>query len=264
MGGQHREKTLAITRLDDYTVAWLCHRASCGFRGNQFTPGYFNLKDAFDSPPKVARDPRLLAVHHTLDVEKLSPHLAGYLTNKFESVSELHESAYMCGLRMIDADTITFALWSVHNRYLGQHEQRRTQAAMLGLTRQVWNRRAPHVDGPLYGCYKGPDASRNRIWLVEDCLSAIRLNVEGDATAISLLGTNVPESLVRDIMLTYPKDVEIILALDWDASTTALRQMRNLRANTGCDIEACLLRKDVKDMRRCDILKLVSDFEGVE
>jgi hypothetical protein len=263
-GGSRRERSLAITRLDNYSVAWICHRASCGVRGTQFAPGSAKPAPRKEmTRHKIEDDPLSLAALH--------PWVADYLISKFGAAEKAHHAASLCGIRMGGPRVITYQLWSVYNRFLGQHIH--TFGPTIHHNRMdrgvVTLRNPDSQDGPLYGAYGLDDddgllnniatSPDRQIWMVEDCLSAIRLYTEGGAAAISLLGTNVPTVLVRDIMTLYPR-TEIILALDWDASTTALRQMRQLRADTGCNIQACLLRKDVKDLAGCDILKLVSDF----
>ena len=253
-GGSDHEKSLAITRFDNITVKWFCHRASCGARGESYSPGLPSRQRARPKP-EVDIFYECQPVHR----ETVLPYLATYFERRLGEDYAKILSTYEVSTLIDDPNLIQYKLRDYNGEQLGFLHQRHHPSYKK--TSRIYKTAYPNR--PIYGCYgfltSFPRSSQ--VWLVEDCLSAIKLAKAG-ARAIALLGTHTPEQLIARLHNAYDKDIDFLLCLDWDAAGQAVRDGQRVRQNLGVEITPVFLRKDLKDSPDSYIFDLLENFSA--
>jgi hypothetical protein len=238
-GGQNKDKgTLSITRVNNLTVKYLCHRVKCGKRGSIFLKGGHGEET---SKQEYKFQPQ---------------HFQGQVTGLELSDFEYLESKY--GL---DLNNVIKAGWLRPANQSNGFSLLMPVFSPLGAQRGMVLR-TEYADKPKYvRSFKAVDepwlcwyrTSFSQIVLVEDQISALKAATF--ATTVALLGAELtPEKM--DEILSHAKG-KIWLALDRDANKKTFDYLKRYRAYCNGNFQAHLLSKDIKNMSYTSIGKLL-------
>lgn len=230
-GGSTKEGSLSISRRGGILL-WHCHRASCKFSGSDRSPA----PDGSESRESRNRTPDV-EVH---DIDKATTRLlAAKLGVPIESIG--YAGIGWTG----DGDgrygrRFAFPIFDPLARIRGTSYRSYEGAKPKAIV---------HLDRPsdIAACwYRWRRASDNLV-LVEDQVSAIRLAPFVDTLA--LLGTNLSDSKVDEILGINPKYQQVHLSLDADAVGDAIKtQLRLTRRGIMPNLRITAIECDVKDM----------------
>lgn len=239
-GGATKERSLSLNVQQNGVIAYYCHRAACGFKGNI----YVN--------PAEAR----LGVRAGEPVPRQRP----MLTDPVSPLSEREAAFFLSRYGIHDT---TGKIYRTDTRYalpiLGPDGNRRgfiTRRPYDGSPADsVANRNDPNWstkaltylegDGPCQSWYG--DKTRAAIAvLVEDPLSAIRLNEwDPELRTVAILGTGVNADKIGEIQRQC-SDIPVYFALDADATGQAFAMCRKWGAAFHSS-RVIVLSKDIKD-----------------
>lgn len=236
-GGRTRERSFSVTRNLDGYFAWKCHRASCGYRGQEAAFGAATSERTTTHEYLSYTDELRLP---TLEDEwgfKL-----GFQTGE----PEVERFAARRGYRVV-----------THHPEILAVELRALSGELRGYQLRTLDKRIRTIrqaGGPLY--YTGIASSRTA-WLVEDPLSAAML-AEAGAIAIALLGTNLPYELLMEIN-EHPLIENLVIYLDPDAVTAAMANTDKARG-LGFSVVPYIGYTDPKNLAATELANLVRTF----
>lgn len=202
-GAQH-EQSLAITRRHGGGLVWVCHRASCGFKGHIRGSGHPAVV-GLPSIPKKAHKP-LEAVWDSPTEEEME-----FLRNRY------------------GMDPSYFLMDRKSNRYGFPILSPEWKRPVLGWTLRAFDGRKPKsltyklsesrelMDWHLRG------GNPPVVFLVEDQISAMKINSLG-YSSIALCGVHLNLARVREIKEYFSK---VVILLDPDALSMALAHKKN-------------------------------------
>lgn len=202
-GGPDHQSCMAVTRAHNGAM-FLCHRASCGFRGFVAIGQYGTKDEAQKSKRKPARP--YLGVHNT--------HYSCLANWRYPGFMGAAQEPFIMGLSFeSDKKAQVYECRGFQGELLG-HVTRSPDKTIKTF------RFREGVD--MYSVYYGNRESR-RFVLVEDCISAMCVASHG-YNSVALLGTNVPPA-VRAAMRWYD---QCAVFLDPDAEAKALQIAESL------------------------------------
>lgn len=221
LGGRTKEEKLYVTGNRDGYV-FICFRANCGFKGRKGQ-----------------------------QVE------AGYGHREFvprpfeqETVQGETEFERFAGITRLRKDTTTRVF-----------ECRGLDGALRGhVTRTADKQIKTYRLSPCIYYTKSRD-SRNPLWIMEDPVSAAKLNYYNPLmVGLALLGTDLSNA-VRDDICKYSSGT-VYVALDPGAEEAAVSVINSLTAR-GINAVFVPLQKDIKDLESTEIRELVKIYTGI-
>lgn len=225
-GGSQSEKSLAITRSEDGSLLYVCHRASCSAKGGTSKLGLSSQstlvpekkRKVFDGEVRPLPELYLDIIYKLWGISEprhwyYTPYAGGRVAMSVRSPKYMHRGWV---LRDIRGRAKVKAL-----TYIDEGEE--------GLS---WYRE--HIDGPTV--------------VVEDIPSAVRASKY--VNAVSLLGTGVGITRAEEIAQYATRP--IVMALDQDATAQSFKMARRYALMWG-DVEVLMLDKDIKDMEENEI-----------
>lgn len=246
-GGDSKEGSLAVTRTGD-TLLFICHRASCGFRGR------INLRGSTPSAAEqaAARAERGSGANRyaSLGAGQLPKEVCQYLQERYE-IGQLLQAKGL--LR-----------WTEKHSPSGHGRLVLPVIDHLGYPYGYVARKLDNQNGAktytfaenTEGAWYMNRSSGRRLLIVEDQLSALKASQF--VNAVALLGTNISEATLNAIKAG--KYTDIYLALDADAFPKSIKLAVELRPHL--KLSVIRLRKDIKDMSKIEIHTLLMN-EGV-
>lgn len=254
-GGQSRERSFSVTRYRD-GLGFLCFRASCGFKGRLTSYGEPAI---IDSPvPRAAFSTRPYTGATCLP-EPYSDvwEAISRICPPFD-VTPVWPLSTFYGVRGVPDEPRVqyFELRDFDGRKLGAITRTNHPDGTKDV--RTW-REAP---GRLYSFYR-PDGSQDSdtLWIVEDCLSAIRIAEYGGASAMALLGTHLNNSLLSEIRHSFPGR-PVFVALDPGAEDAARDVVTKLRNFAGLEAVQVILTEDIHRMPFEEFKTLVNHYSG--
>lgn len=214
----HEEK-LYVTRLEGGKLAYQCKRASCGEKGI-----ITGTRGEGGSPPKQFK-PKYL----DKETRVLSSETQDYIEEKYQIPRELLDEIGV--LQSVSGDEIFFPIYRYGKR-LGWVSKRLSGYGKKSIIYR-------EVEEPLWFAVEGELS--NDVWLVEDCLSAMKI-VEAGGNAIALLGTTLSKELIKHLEQYYSR---VYVALDPDAVNKQRKIVKQLKM--GIHAEDVFLEQDPKD-----------------
>ena len=249
-GGNSRERSFNISRIaDDGSIRWMCHRASCDFKGTSSATGHSLRKgkgqeaDGFGGGQSAAKIVRTVAerVGKLVDLpDEVKDQLAKRYFLSEPTISD-------CGLK-----------WSTSASPHGSGRVfiplRSSILASNGcVLRAIDGKqqpksitfREPYAKTTLGWWFGG--AYEDFLFIVEDAFSAIRCFQAG-FSAVSLSGTHISDERIEEIVEARNHlHFRPLLALDADAFPASIKKMRRLRTKLP-GINVIKLDKDIKNL----------------
>lgn len=232
-GGKTYEHSFSITRYSD-GFGYICFRASCGARGRI---------DYYASPGELVSPPGFLArpyegplcmpipgsdVHQGL--RRIAP---GYDDPGISILA----STYDVRGAPDRPDLQYFMVRDFHANRLGAITRHRETNHRVVKT---WRERP----GAMFSVYREWDHPlTSTLWVVEDCLSAMRIHKFGLQSAVALLGTGVQDMVASAITAARPQ--QVIVALDPGAEKAAHHAVHKLRNNFGLNAIQAIIPDDI-------------------
>jgi hypothetical protein len=234
-GGTSHERSFAITRQDRYTVAYKCHRASCG------REGYVHLSSGAGEEVQKTK------------VFTPNPYKGTTVALEYDDLAYLDETydldlEYVIKAGWARADEPGFSLALPVISPIG------TLRGLIVRRKLEDGRKYVHsykiVDEPWLCWYR---TSFRDVVVVEDQISALK--VAKYATSVALLGTHLSQEKIDEIR-NVAKTGKIWLALDKDASNRTFEYLKQYRLYCNGNLNGLMLSKDIKDMSYPEIRKL--------
>ena len=242
-GGQDHERAFAVTRTSEAEALYKCHRATCGRSGRLAVWG-FKLEQISDnsSPQTKQFTPKL----YTRNIHQLGEEWAAELLDLYEIN---REEADWVGWRIeADSGSLVCPVRSPLGVVRGVEVRRsKIQVPIMPAPKTISYR---FLDEPWLGWYRGIE-SAGPIILVEDAISALK--VSRQFRAVCLHGCHVSLEMLLEIIEIAGGKEDIVLALDKDATSKALKfivEWRFLAPN----FRAVPLEKDLKYVSDKEIL----------
>ena len=242
---QH-EKSCSITRYPS-SLYFRCFRAACGKAGtvSSLPGGSYRLVDTLAGSsaemPNSSPRPLTYRTTHLPDYAKealrsmyeLSP---GYLEHKGSVcwVPDLESFGFPC--HSLDGDVSGFATKRLY-KSSGEHK-----------TELFWDRAPPRYYAPNY---RFPGAG-GAIWVVEDCLSCLKMWSIG-CPSIALLGTSMHETVATALLGRFRS---VNICLDPDATDKAFGMVRDYKLLFD-KMSVVVLKADPKDTPLAELEKLL-------
>lgn len=235
-GGKTREISFAITRVDDGSVLYLCHRAKCGASGRI---GGLRTQKFKTNPKRKSR-----VNPYAGKLSRLPDDVREHMMEQFDCVP--HGSMWAPDFDE-GAGRVAMPIWGPTGKRRGW--SMRSYAGATPKTLIYMNYDEPCMSWQL------PEDPGNTAWIVEDQVSAAKLCNTVAASSVAMLGVGLHEDRkVRE--LTRFVDV-LVIALDPDATDVAVAAKRNLRLWFD-EVRVAFLDKDIKDMTTEEIKCLYS------
>jgi len=234
-GGSKQEQSFVVTRDEDNSLVWVCHRASCGAKGS--TRRGTTAQHTPTSTPKPKKK-------FTGSTEALSERLKDHIYRLW-GISEPEHWYWtpQYGGRV----AMSVRSPKYHHRGWVLRDVR-GRSSVKALT---------YIDEGEEGLswYKTTPGAPTVI--VEDIPSALRAGTY--VNSVALLGTGVGLSRAEEIASYATRP--IVVALDQDATSTAFKIARRYALLWG-DVEVLMLDKDIKDMEETCIMKLFEKYNA--
>lgn len=246
-GGNSGEGSLAVSRSGD-TLLFICHRASCGWRGRINLNGGGAVSGESPAPSAERSDGRNR--YASLGQGALPEEIKRYLADQYE-IGELLQAKGL--LR-----------WTTKHSPPGHGRLVLPVIDHAGYPYGYVARKLDNQNGAktftfasdTEGAWYMNRSSGTRLVIVEDQLSALKASQF--VNAVALLGTNISEATLTAIKAGRYTD--IYLALDADAFPKSIKLAVELRPHLKLNV--IRLRKDLKNMAKVDIHSLFMK-EGV-
>ena len=240
-GGDKKEKTFSMKRTES-SVSYICHRASCGKRGNMQLIG-----------PAPEKEESAKTELHKFSKAKLSPILPNSIVQllvekyHYSTLDIARLSAEWCE----DMDRIFIPIFSYNNINVG--------GVFRSMSGEIPKAYTYHfnLNYPSISFYNNHVSVYKNIIIVEDQLSACR--AANTATAVALHGTNLNLLAAREICHRNPNHV--VICLDGDAFNKGLQ----LQEKWGGLSNRCTIvkpPKDLKDMPRLELQAFIREQFG--
>jgi hypothetical protein len=223
-GGASKERTLSITVDEDGWLLWHCFRASCGAQGRKLLWGVVGQDGGTPKKLPKAFTGALVDIHNT-PAGKWLEEKFGILTYKGRCVTEWRYAP--------ECDRIYIPYYGPDGQFRGSllREWKTPLTPRNLVYKEI-------LDEPFIGWFHEPDNTPPV--LVEDAISALKVYQAG-LNAISLCGTHLSPTMVREILSKYPRAV---IALDKDATAKAVGYAGTFRHLLG--LKVWKLEKDLK------------------
>lgn len=249
-GGGNKDRAFSITRTDEVTVLYDCHRASCGRSGRVSSPGIHI--------PRL--DPKTIIVsdNSPVSVRKFTP-------------KEYRGNLGELGTKWLSSLSNRFGLEPEELLDEGWREDIETGRLVypirssIGLRRGFETRRAPWHDAgipktiayrehdcPWVGWFRG--IGTGPVVLVEDMVSALKVSRQYQVAC--LMGSHIGIEHIWEISSVH-KEAGIILALDRDATEKAERFVRDWQFVLS-NFRHVLLSNDLKHSSDKEIKEIIS------
>lgn len=251
-GGSSKENSLSVARQSD-TLLWICHRASCGFRGTEHLLLISTSRNFGAGPPTTK--PKLIFT--PIKIGWPQPYGA-WLTRTYGLNKKISD---IFGLEWTnDYCTTNFA---GHGRIVIPLKNR-------DLTRAGTLLRASNKDEPKkvitikdkdpmgliwFNCTEGPSSN---VIIVEDCYSALRMTEH--MNAVALLGTHLSKDNV-DELKSWGLN-KYYLALDKDALSKAINYSQQYKNKL--KLEVVSLERDIKNMSTFEFSDFINTLKKEE
>lgn len=236
-GGKSGERSLSVSRDTDNVLKWMCHRASCGFRGTTGSPTIVNVNNPQPAAKPRERNVVKLPLPEDIKRELKERYLFtdGTIDHAGLGWSEDYSRNGAGRVYIPVRDRLRQEVGCVLRTPKGQSQENGTKS--LTLTK---------YDDAL-AWY--PRDGSNLIILVEDCYSGIRLWQEG-ISAIALLGTHLNDERVQEIK-AGSRGTPVAIALDEDAYLKSIKFV--LRYRNELRMRLIRLKKDIKDLSETEM-----------
>lgn len=230
-GGSTKEGSLSVSRRGG-VLLWHCHRASCGFSGSDrvASEGGPKTRELGRSPPDVKVSPldtatsKFLALKFGLPITSIGYAGIGWVDESSPS--------YRRRFAFPIFDPLAGVRGTSYRSYEGDKPKNLIRLDYSGAVAASWYRWRRHSDS---------------VVLVEDQVSAIKLAPHVDAVA--LLGTNLSDAKVEEILSVSPAYKNIHLSLDLDAVADAIKTQLRLREKVP-HLRITAIECDVKNMNK--------------
>lgn len=235
-GGGNGDKGFSVTRSDEVTIKYCCHRATCNRAGVIAAWGH----RLSNTSAQVPLPPEFTSRVYSGETGSLDREWVSCLFERY-------------GL------TVSDTAWAGWRQDLGTGDSVVPILSPLGKTRGYETRIAPwarntrpNIGRPKTSSYRELDEvwvgwfRRSRagpVVLVEDTISALKVSRQYQTGC--LLGTHLPVEKIREIKEVQGENGEIILALDKDATTKAHNYVKQWGLILG-NFRAVELSKDLK------------------
>lgn len=233
-GGSSRDKSFAVKR-DVLSIAYICHRASCGFKGRLATTA------SIQHQPAPSRPNTYTGI------------LTGVPAEIREKMAYRIEAADYDRRGILWAPTFGFGRLALP---IMARDGTRTGYTFRAIEKRdkpksVIRLSTEHY--PVMSWYSCITGTSSVLILVEDQLSAYKASYFCDAAA--LIGTNLSNDKVLNI--TKAAHRRVIVALDEDATHKAAKLVARLSGIVD-DVRILKLKEDLKDVTLTDIEQLCS------
>lgn len=234
-GGDSGEHTLSVSSTDT-GIVWMCHRASCTFRGG--SGGVRAVSSKLQTSAPAVRG----VVGKTLirEAEVLTPSTKDYLFDTY-GLTASTLSRFNVGYDT-KSDRVVLPVIDKDNEVVG---------AMLRSFSGATPKTISHTEPDSIAWYMRPQ--KDVLVVVEDQLSAMRVWQYG-FSSVALLGTHMNMQRVLEIKKAGYK--RVLLALDKDATGKAVKHVVTYRSVLPMLILP--LSKDIKDQSEQELTKLFS------
>lgn len=231
-GGNSRERTLAITRTQS-ALAYVCHRASC------------NLSGYIGETPSAEQqqsEKRSIVRPYRGSTWGLGETDFTFFENRFHLLRSTLD-----GVRISEEGEYLFPIFSPIRQKRGYVLRQPSWSGLPACPRLADPGKAkaityPEADEPMQSFY-GP-RKHDRLVVVEDQLSAMRIAQDTGVSAVALLGTGTNAAKVREWQLISP--TEVIIALDEDATGNAFAMAKKWGMAFSLT-RVAILARDLKD-----------------
>jgi hypothetical protein len=202
------EKSFQITRTQS-NLLYRCWRMACGVKGvvGSFTREYINpYKD------RIVPKPRPLPY----STSKVGGYEQAIVWYRYKITGESLERA---GVRWAEEmGSIVFPCYTIDGEHVGYVTKCLVQTNVSPKSLLFWNTTPPRY----FKVMERAQRANGTVYLVEDCLSALKLWQSG-VSSIALLGTKLDDSTALEIAKSYRK---VVFCLDNDATVKAVELSR--------------------------------------
>jgi hypothetical protein len=232
-GGESKDRSFAVTRVDKLCVKYMCHREKCGKRGSVFLNGGGGEEE---TKLKVFQPNPIKAPLEGLEFTDLQ-----HLDSKYDLDLDYVVKAGWCrvsenGFNLcMPCISPTGALRGHVVRRVNQYGKKSLQTFKV-------------LDEPWLCWYR--TAIRD-IVVVEDQISALK--AARFVTSVALLGCDLSQNKVDEIKQVAGKEGRVFLCLDPDAKKKTLEYLQRYRIQFGGNLYGIVLSKDLKDVPYAEI-----------
>lgn len=237
-------KKLSITRTPE-GVLWNCFKAACNVRGSTVE------KASLTSAPAERRELK----PYTRPIVPITPLDIEYFRERFGIITE-YEDIFLSG-----DDRYIFPIVNYYGHTAGyilrEPVWSGVESPRKGTGKGPKAVTYMHADGPTQSWYRsnfGRNSVKQRLILVEDMLSAMKVAQQTEHTAVALLGTELDARKVRELSMYRPD--EVIIALDEDATDKAFKLARKWGLAFP-KVRVAILEQDIKDTDNDDVLEVL-------
>lgn len=236
-GGESGEHTLSVSKRET-SLLWICHRASCGFKGVTGSPRHYGERTRIPSTRgvfgrQIARESGVIPTE-----------IRSLLAERYR-ITDTHAARF--GLGWTNDTEQGERLVIPIKDYYGE---------VTGSVLRAFNGALPkaktHTEQGAIAWFTNP-ATTSCI-IVEDCLSAIRAS--DYLTSVALLGTNFNDNMAQEIADAGLSPV--YMALDADAYNKAVKYVMKHRSSL--NMRLLRLAKDIKDMTTDELSSLMESI----
>jgi hypothetical protein len=202
------EKSFQITRTQS-NLLYRCWRMACGAKGvvGSFTREYREPSSAVTTPK-----PRPFPY----STSRVGDYEQAIVWHKYKITGVSLERA---GVRWAEeAESLVFPCYTIDGEHVGHVTKCLDRTNLSPKSLLFWNTSPPRYFKVTEWLLRGNDT----VYLVEDCLSAIKLRQAG-VSSIALLGTKLDDSTALEISKAYRK---VVFCLDNDATVKAVELSR--------------------------------------
>ena len=240
-GGRTQERSLSVTRGEDGSLRWLCHRASCGFRGST---GARHLPTTASAQPAVPKSTELVFTSQPLPAEVKA------LLNERYCLSE--QTVRYWNLRWAPEYGGRVILPVKGPNLEDRGTVLRTTSGAKPKTFTI----RTESDKPMLAWFLANQSEHAPLYIVEDIYSALRL-WQSSVHAVALMGTHLNTEKVREIgLMASALGVQPNLALDLDAFRLSVKYAIEYRDM--CRMTATKINKDIKDMSEPELQEFLA------
>jgi hypothetical protein len=226
-GGESKDKSFAVTRINSLTVKYKCHRAKCSKAGT------VHLNGSGEEIQSVVK--KFEPTPYNGQVMPLEYSDMDYLDGKYGlDLNKVIQAGWMKAPSPNPGFGLFLPVWGPTGALRGSIVRRETDGKKEVRTYKI-------LDEPWLCWYR---TSFAQIVLVEDQISALK--AASFATSVALLGAELTFEKMDEI-LAHAKG-PIWLALDKDAHKKTFEYLKRYREYCNGNFNARLLSKDVKNM----------------
>lgn len=248
LGGRSGERSFSVSRSERGEVWYLCHRASCGYRGRyapngvDYAPITLNTRHITPFIPRPY--PYRVVPPHTDHPLWSRVGLWGIAAPGASNAAlegNMGPIAAKIGVGVRE-DSPLEIVWEV--RDLDLEPMGSVSREYPSKRIRTWRERP----GPWMGLFRLDPEARS-LWIVEDPVSASRIALAGQS-ALCLFGTHLSREgrEALGVYLRHRPELRVCVALDPDAAGIGAEMARELTFRFGRDTLFVPLKQDVKDL----------------